>query len=326
MGNTMKKELNDMFMEIAKKTILMAITALSLTAFADVTPQTAWWNIPPTNTVDSVAKDAALVRSADLAPEYATNTAYSAGDVVVHDSMLYRCTNSVPAGTQWAQASASFGRYTPYEMMTNVVANSKTETNVVFSVSGDVFTVSTNGVAVWSSSASAEKKVAMFILPLNPRTTAATNTAVFTDFELKASTNNFTASSEDEKLCFFSQSVIADTGNPTPTANIPYVVDKMKLYVCTSYSTLDYRSYTQIANTLDWKHQINCIVALVDVSCLIRKPGGEWLSDQEEELVWCWMRNIDDDIEREAGSNGPMWQPIAPVKWYSKVPGWAQQL
>ena len=166
--------------------------------------------------------------------------------------------------------------------------------------------------------ASDPRRIAMFIVPVNHETRPST----FKGFELKASTNNFSsAAAESVRLQFYSQSEIADEGSGS-------TIDKMKLFACTSYfdDTRDLRSYSPIGNTIDYGNDLYSVVALVDVSCLKRHPedNGAWLSEDNEDLVWCYLRDTANDVEREELTTGALWRPIAPAKWFRELPSWAR--
>ena len=162
----------------------------------------------------------------------------------------------------------------------------------------------------------APKRIAMFIVPVNEG-----SPFTYKGFELKCSTNNFaSAASESVKLQFYSQSEIADAGSGS-------TIDKMKLFVCKSLLPgRDRRSYSPIWNTIDYTHDLYSVVALVDVSCLKRHPedNGSWLSEDNEDLVWCYLRDTANDVEREELTTEPLWRPIAPVRWFKEVPKWAR--
>lgn len=157
------------------------------------------------------------------------------------------------------------------------------------------------------------KRIAMFIIPVN----YATN-GNFTGFELKASTNNFShaAGTEETRLQFYAQSEVADTGENG--------WDKMKMYIGTSrLSSYDVRAYTKLPNTLEWSYDLNGVVVLVDASCLVKHPDGDWLREDNEDLMWCYLRNTSGGVEYEYGTDRTLWRPIAPVRWFSGLPNWA---
>jgi hypothetical protein len=161
------------------------------------------------------------------------------------------------------------------------------------------------------------KRIAMFIIPVNSERPTSSG---FTGFELKASTNNFshaTGISEETRLQFYAQSELADVG-------ADYGWDKMKMYVCTGYDSWDVRAYTKIENTVDWGHELRNVVVLVDKTCIV-KNQGDWLREDNEDLMWCYLRNMNNDVEQEDGSTKTLWHPIAPVRWFSELPNWAVQ-
>lgn len=159
------------------------------------------------------------------------------------------------------------------------------------------------------------KRIAMFIIPVNNW-----DYGEFTGFELKASTNNFShaAGTEETRLQFYAQSEVADTGENG--------WDKMKMYIGTSYlSSYDVRAYTKLPNTLTWDHDLFHVAVIVDASCIVKHPDGDWLREDNEDLVWCYMRNMSGDVEHETGTDKTLWRPIAPVRWFSRLPNWAIQ-
>lgn len=141
----------------------------------------------------------------------------------------------------------------------------------------------------------------------------------FAGFELKASTNNFShaAGTEDTRLQFYAQSEVADTGENG--------WDKMKMYIGTSHlSSYDVRAYTKLPNTLEWSYDLNSVVVLVDASCIVKHPDGDWLREDNEDLMWCYLRNTSGGVEYEYGTDRMLWRPIAPVRWFSILPNWAK--
>lgn len=171
----------------------------------------------------------------------------------------------------------------------------------------------------------APKRIAMFIVPVNvkPDTSAFPSNPAY-GFELKASTNNFAnGASENVKLQFYAQSEIADTGSGTS-------IDTMKLYKTTTSESSDIRALDRISNTVPYQgYELVEVVVLVDVSCLRRhtENNGEWLSDQNEDLTWCYLRNKSGDgveTHYNAANNKFLWRPIAPVRWFRELPAWAR--
>lgn len=177
---------------------------------------------------------------------------------------------------------------------------------------------------------SVSKHIAMFVIPVN-----YTTEGEWEQFELKATTNNFShAVSEDERLQYYAQSEIADTGaDKGDVYNCTF--DKMWIFACTSFHGTgfdgDVRSFFYVGNTCPgtgWQHHITTAVVLVDTSCLKRHPGGGWLSSDNDDLMWVWHRYYysgDGTVrEKESGSNSSLWRPISPVRWFSELPSWAK--
>ena len=174
--------------------------------------------------------------------------------------------------------------------------------------------------------------IAMFLVPVN-----YTMSGPYTQFELKASTNNFSHGvSEDVRLQFYAQSEIADRGGKPYTNSVaPHyntTYDKMWIFACTYHSTEDVRSYTFIENTMPgygWTNTMTTVCVLVDTSCLRRhyEDGGAWLSEDNQDLMWCWHRyrynNNSYERENEYDGHG-LWRPIAPIRWFTKMPSWAE--
>ena len=166
----------------------------------------------------------------------------------------------------------------------------------------------------------AEKRYALFIIPA---------TAEFPDFELKASTNNFTHSDFNSRAVFYCSSTLNDGGISGATG------DSMRLYVC--YTRLapngDGRRWTRIKNTVD--HGLadvdlapSAFAVIIDPALLGGSFGSDWLSDANDELVWSYVRISDADgpeLEADGQPSRWRWFPTMPVRWYSKLPAWANQ-
>lgn len=170
------------------------------------------------------------------------------------------------------------------------------------------------------------KKIAMFVIPLN-----YTVQGEWEQFELKASTNNFShAVSEDVRLQYYAQSEIADTGANRGEGGYNTNFDKMWIFVCTGHSDGDNRSYFYIGNTMPnvgWTHHMTTVVVLVDVSCLKRHSDGEWLKEDNIDLMWVWHRYYysGGTTHREVEDGSSLWRPISPVRWFDKLPNWASE-
>ena len=176
------------------------------------------------------------------------------------------------------------------------------------------------------------KRIAMFLIPLN-----YTTRGEWEQFELKASTNNFSHSiAEFDRLLYYSESQIANTG-ADEGAVYSTTYDKMWCFVGTSFFVQssgfrgDNRSYYWITNTMPgigWEHQMTTVAVLVDTTCLRRHPEGKiWLEDKNQDLMWVWHKSYHSGTnvvhEVEPGSESNLWRPIAPIRWFEEMPNWA---
>lgn len=200
-------------------------------------------------------------------------------------------------------------------------------TNIVFLIDGSVLTISTNGVPIWSSS-SAEpgpgpsptvvKRFALFIIPLNDTAYASDVYNHYTQFELKASTNNFSISaSENSSCCFYSHSGHADGFYSTN--------DRMHLFL--NHGGADQRSYVRITNTLEGMPNYAPSEVIVIVDAKMMNPDrsdGAWLYEDNESLTWTWVRMKNEELEPDPGTDHCLWRPISPVRWFAELPTWAK--
>ena len=130
--------------------------------------------------------------------------------------------------------------------------------------------------------------------------------AAWEGFELAASTNNFTAT------VFDADSATCDS--PEPGA------DGMALF-----AERGTRPYARVANTgAAWPTNETAteIVALVAATNLV--TDGAWLTQANDDLIWTYCRRRGG--LPEAGDAGPLWRPVAPVRWYGAWPSWAADL
>ena len=165
----------------------------------------------------------------------------------------------------------------------------------------------------------AERHHALFIIDLN-----AENGGKWRAFELKASTNNFCAASEDARLCYWGCS---DEADGYTDAEVPHSrtrgEDKMRLYWLTTRGAAgrDGRSWSKIGTTLDLTGaNPKYLAVLVSPELCF---DGKWLGEENEEVVWSFTRA--DASGSEKDTNGEtLWHPIQPVKWYHTLPEWAK--
>lgn len=159
-------------------------------------------------------------------------------------------------------------------------------------------------------------RIAMFVIPVNSEDGNS-----YAGFSLRASTSNFSASGSEASRCqFFAQSEVADLRTESGD------LDLMKLFVCTSKTGADGRSYTKIGNTVSWTNRLTSVVVLVDASCLVTHRGGDWLRSDNPDLSWAYLRDmpVDPVSELEDGTESGQWRPIAPT-WLPSMPEWAKQ-
>lgn len=199
------------------------------------------------------------------------------------------------------------------------------------------------------------KKYPMFIIPLNDigldEIGEHSITTGFSDFELKASTNNFNSANSENKwpnyMTFWCISKTNATQysemNTNPykpthhTAMLKFVNDAFEGKVSPdSNHTFDARSrlqYNDIAidcNNLTPKY----VVVIIDVDALNEeyvnpdelRPAEEWLYEDNDDLMWTFVRLSAGTQEAETNEkNCVLWHPIEPVKWLSKLPNWAKR-
>lgn len=156
------------------------------------------------------------------------------------------------------------------------------------------------------------KRYAMFIIPVNDQ--VATNT--YLNIELKASTNNFSASvSANDRLVYYCHTSITNGPN----------MDDFMLFVenQTSGGT-DGRSYVRVNSSFDLNMQPVTRYVMIVSTNVCRRTDGLWLREDNDDLLWTFARTKLTSQERE-DVGGWVWRPIAPVKWFGTLPKWAQQ-
>ena len=171
----------------------------------------------------------------------------------------------------------------------------------------------------------AERRWALFILDLNDA-----EGGQWRGFELKASTNNFTAATEGMRMVFWSISDEAD--KYLPGSAVHRSPDGMRLYI-THRDPSDpdpllsrwndnrpWRRYGSTVETIGLCPQRIAVIVGRD-NC---SNGGAWLSSDNEELVWSWMRFGGGGPETDADDHYA-WRPVQPVRWYLDLPEWAKQ-
>lgn len=142
---------------------------------------------------------------------------------------------------------------------------------------------------------------AMFIIPMNTESHYASSTA-YTQFELKASTNNFDAVSDNDKFCFYGMSSRATSGE------IGFM-DNFLLYI-TDTSTGENRRYVRLLDTATTFYAPVEYVVIVDVNMLLRANDKKWFSKTNDNLTWQYLKANATKQEKNAKTNLPLWHPI----------------
>ena len=179
-----------------------------------------------------------------------------------------------------------------------------------------------------------KKRYAMFILTMNELRNECSGN--WSQFELKASTNNFTTTAipgEDwretvkRKMIFMSHSAYADMPGAFET-------DGMRMYINTRGATATEKEqwkYHRIRNTStdplirgSWTYTPTDIIVIVDPAMLYLHADAEWLRPDNDDLTWTFLKADETDYERdpEDGERG-LWRPTAPVRWLETLPDWA---
>lgn len=163
-------------------------------------------------------------------------------------------------------------------------------------------------------SPSLDRKYAMFIIPVNDLMDHTFGTFTAFDIELKASTNNFASSGSGPLVFYYHTSTTASS-----------TMDGARLYVENRGDGDAKRKYTYLSKLSDIGEDGNVTRIVVIVSAdRCRRTNGAWLHEDNEEVLWTFARMGLYDNDRESW-NGWTWRPIAPVRWFDKLPKWAQQ-
>lgn len=161
---------------------------------------------------------------------------------------------------------------------------------------------------------SIEKNYAMLVIPLN-----RTEDENFANFEIKASTNNFTATVETNKWVFWSTGAFADNMSVQSILRN----DGMLLYH-ENGTNVDIRSYVYIKNLTQLPYRISsCIVVVDPARCITHLPAKGWLKNSNDELVWTYTRiHANGSPEKDDYGNN-LWNPVVPARWFKELPAWA---
>lgn len=182
---------------------------------------------------------------------------------------------------------------------------------------------STNNVV--TSVSVVPRRFALFIIPLNDYHTPSSSSTPWTGFELKASTNNFSeAVDQEHRITFWCPSHGSGTGSFTSDDADFFVVGDDQ----TMLQSRDNRAWVRANNTLfagllAGARVPNAVAVLVSPDRCKRESDTSWLRDDNDDLIWSYMRVDESGHELNTGGR-PLWNPVMPVRWYSKRPSWAQ--
>jgi len=175
----------------------------------------------------------------------------------------------------------------------------------------------------------AVKRYPLFIIDLNPG-----ETRNWCHIELKATTNNFTHATASNMIFFTSST--CNQADPSDFG-LTFDYDWCRLYIMskrTHGGSGDVRAWTRIKNT---GSLINLedgttyapltLLVIVDPAAenFKRIPGfAKWLREDNDELTWSYVRIGREEAETDQDGK-QCWRPAMPVRWYEKLPSWAEE-
>jgi hypothetical protein len=158
-----------------------------------------------------------------------------------------------------------------------------------------------------------EKKVALFVITLNGPGES------FTDIELKATTNNFSASAaSSDRLVYYCHTSLQKGDYHYSGSGLK--MDGVKLFV--SSQGPDVREWKKLDALYDAAYPVTTIALLVSVDDCVRTEG-EWLDEDNEELTWSYVRTGDFNVETNSAGR-QIWRQVMPTRWYRELPEWAK--
>lgn len=163
-----------------------------------------------------------------------------------------------------------------------------------------------------------ERPYAMFVIDLNPD-----GIAEWQHIELKATVSNFSAN-DTTNMPFFCGSS-ANREDTYGTSGFKH--DWCRIYIPGGDGS-DVRRWTEVESTYTAAVSnitIGTMVVIVDSEGFRRSQGSAWLRDDNDELIWSYVRIGDDRAELNTDGR-QLWRAVMPVRWYSRIPDWADQL
>lgn len=172
-------------------------------------------------------------------------------------------------------------------------------------------------------------RYAMFILPMSRQN----DHQWWTQFEMKASTNNFAGGDIVMHAMSSYADLVAANGNAITSQ---YQSDAVRIYLQNlpssvfDVSGLDDRAYHRIASTVEIPGSwcVNEYIVIVDPAMLHYAPpaadGSTWCDRENSNLVWIYFRASDYETEKDEDMR-IKYHPISPVCWFKELPQWASQ-
>lgn len=146
----------------------------------------------------------------------------------------------------------------------------------------------------------------------------------WTDIELKGTTNNFVMTDAPwHELVFWG----ATADNEIRGGSVTH--DWCRIFVSGHYKVDDSRIWTRVSNFAelgDWvPKQVAILVCPTDPDAIRRGQGSSWCNEANDELIWSYLRFDVTGPETDVQDGKAKWREIMPVKWYTRIPEWANQ-
>jgi len=278
-----------------------------------------------TNDVYNIVSNAvALSPVYSQTPAYGSDWTYEGlyeGHTVIKSPEFYEAYGPHPAHWEMEEFDGTQG-YVTYDYDSGADASTLhfgsdgtiTATRVRTDIIGYTLGSQTNFVLATTNNTShgaTQKRYAMFIIQLN----VPGDANQFVDVELKASTNNFSASAADAyKLTYYCHTSIPGGTYQGST------MDGFRLY--SSSQAGDRRIWAKCPTMDSAPNQTPATIAIIVSPDVCVRTDGMWLDESNEEIVWSYLRSTSSG--RETDSYGEVWRQIEPIKWMEALPNWAQ--
>ena len=194
-------------------------------------------------------------------------------------------------------------------------AGAAARADVAYALMGSEEQRSADAIFAQIDSKNENRTIPLFIIDLNP-----SESRYWEHIELKGTTNNY-ATAQENMLYF-----MATTTNEDPN-DILFIHDWCRLFILSKRADSDIRRWVRIKNTGDLDGYAPLALAIIiDPSSVMlrRDQGTEWLSENNKELIWSYVRIGHETTETDQDGN-QTWRPVMPIKWYAEMPEWAKQ-